>query len=160
MKYEKNQYTSGFNVCGLIIAGAFFYWGISTLVQNSWGVGWIGFIWLGIGVAILSSQLRAIANRKNLRNIVKQEFEANPNVSQDEIHEKTGISRKDIQAIVLDLKGSGELKGSFSTETGKFVVPQTGQASQEKRKFCPSCGTSLKSADVKFCEFCGSKVSD
>ncbi len=60
----------------------------------------------------------------------------------------------------MDLKGSGELKGSFSSETGKFVTPQEGKGSQEKEKYCPNCGTSLKSVEAKFCEFCGSKISD
>ena len=55
MKYEKNQYVNSFSVCTFIIAGAFFWWGITSLIPfDKWS--WWGFISIGIGAAILSSQ--------------------------------------------------------------------------------------------------------
>jgi len=31
MKYEKNQYSDGFSICTLIIAGAFLWWGFAVM---------------------------------------------------------------------------------------------------------------------------------
>ena len=122
MKYKRNQYTEGFSICALIIAGMFFYWGFNALVDGFWqlGVDWIALLWFGIGAAILVSQVAALANRSKLKNVVLQEFGQNPNISVEEISNNTGISVRDIRAIILDLKGSGRLKGQFSPQT-----PQT-----------------------------------
>lgn len=162
MKYEKNQYSDSFDICSLIIAGAFFYWGISTLINGfPGGFNWIGLIWLGIGAAILSSQIKGLANRSKIRNIVKTEFEQNPNASIEEVSKATGISKKDVQAVVFDLKAEGELKGKFSSSTGKLKkTPEQKEKKPEKPKpqYCPSCGTALKKPDAKFCEFCGASI--
>lgn len=161
MKYEKNQYSEGFSICGLIIAGAFMYWGISTLAEGFYGINWIGLLWLGIGAAILVSQIRALTNRSKIKNIVKTEFEQNPNASIEEVSKATGISKKDVQAVVFDLKAEGELKGKFSSSTGKLKkTPEQKEKQPEKPKpqYCPSCGTALKKPDSKFCEFCGASI--
>jgi len=155
MKYEKNQYTEGVSICGFIIAGAFLWWGISTLMPPD--VAWWGIIPIAIGIAILSGIIRAILNKKKLRRVVKDEFESNPNASIEELSDKTGISKKDVRAIILDLKASGELKGKFSTKTGKMkVVPP--EATQEKGKVCSTCGTSVSKETAEYCPYCGSKI--
>ena len=108
MKYEKNQYSEGASICGFIIAGGFLWWGFNTLfisVPPFWW--WVGFIWLAIGIGIISSQIYALANRSKLRNIVKHEFTAKPNVSIEEIVANTGITIKDVRAIILDLGKRG-----------------------------------------------------
>lgn len=161
MKYEKNQYSEGFSICGLIIAGAFMYWGISTLMKGFYGINWIGLLWLGIGAAILAGQIRALSNRSKIRNIVKLEFNENPNASIEEVSSKTGISKKDVQAVVFDLKANGELKGKFSSSTGKLkkAPEKKGEKAQKlKAKYCSSCGTPLKRPEAQFCEFCGAKI--
>ena len=172
MKYEKNQYTDGFSYCSLLIAGAFIYWGINTLR----GASWIGFLWLVIGLSIFSGQYYALTNRGKLRNIVLSEFNNKPNVTVEEIETKTGISRKDIKAIILDLKGSGKLRGSFSSETGEMqmvILPTvttsesishetpTPAANEEMgaKKFCNQCGTHIPENEVaKYCPYCGSSL--
>ncbi|MFX1452990.1 MAG: zinc ribbon domain-containing protein [Promethearchaeota archaeon] len=146
MKYEKNQYTEGFSICGLIIAGAFFFWGITTLITG----GWWGIIFIGIGIAISLGLIRAIVNKKKLRNAVKYEFESNPNATVEEISKSTGISKKDVQAIILDLKMSGELKGKFSSKTGQLIAE-----TESKRQFCPSCGAQIEKEGAQFCNYCG-----
>ena len=152
MKYEKNQYTEGFSICGLIIAGAFFFWGITTILAG----GWWGIILIGIGVAISLGLIRAVVNKSKLRNAVKYEFESNPNATVEEISKSTGISKKDVQAIILDLKMSGELRGKFSSKTGQLKTVSaetTGTA-----KFCPSCGAHIEKETAQFCNYCGAEL--
>ena len=79
----------------------FFFWSFNTLTQSL--LYWIGYVWLGIGIAIVGSQITALVNRSKLRNVVSHEFTVNPNVSVEEISANTGISVKDIRAIILDL---------------------------------------------------------
>ncbi len=161
MKYTKNQYTDGFSICALIIAGGFLYWGISSFFPYT-ALSWWGLIPLFIGLAILLGQIAAIFNRKKLKRAVKYEFEGNPNASIKEISKSTGISRKDVQAIILDLKGAGELRGKFSSKTGQLkagqVQPEGDMTSPDKGKYCPSCGTQIKNDDAEYCEFCGAEL--
>ncbi|MHA1775389.1 MAG: zinc ribbon domain-containing protein [Promethearchaeota archaeon] len=175
MKYEKNQYSEGFSYCSMIIGGAFLYWGISSLIGNSW----IGLLWIGIALSIFSSQYYALTNRSKLRRIVLNEFISKPNVSLEEIQKKTGISKKDIKAIVLDLRGSGQLRGTFSETTGQMELApelltnlnQSQQNSLEqpiitesetnipKALFCKECGTKItENVDAKYCPYCGSSL--
>ncbi|MFX1444976.1 MAG: zinc ribbon domain-containing protein [Promethearchaeota archaeon] len=152
MKYEKNQYTEGFSICGLIIAGAFFFWGITSIIAG----GWWGIILIGIGIAISLGLIRAIVNKKKLRNAVKYEFESNPNATVEDISKSTGISKKDVQAIILDLKMSGELRGKFSSKTGQLkTVPA---ATTGKTEFCPSCGAHIEKEGAQFCNYCGAEI--
>ncbi|MHA1518772.1 MAG: zinc ribbon domain-containing protein [Promethearchaeota archaeon] len=175
MKYEKNQYTDGFSYCSLLIAGAFIYWGINTLRSFSW----IGLLWLAIGFSIFSGQYYALTNRGKLRNIVLTEFSNKSNITVEEIETKTGISRKDIKAIIMDLKGSGKLRGTFSSQTGEMqlaAIPIVKHSEttvstpteapthmhQEElggKKFCNQCGTQIPENEVaKFCPYCGSSL--
>ncbi|MFX1279038.1 MAG: zinc ribbon domain-containing protein [Promethearchaeota archaeon] len=160
MKYEKNQYSESFSVCTLIIAGAFLYWGISSFIPwDKWS--WWGFISTGIGIAILLSQIFAITNRSKLRNVVLAEFQENPEASVDHVSRSTGISRKDIQAIVLDLKASGHLRAKFNSETGqvKHLVKEGVEvASGERSKFCSNCGTPITKESAQYCAYCGGQL--
>lgn len=176
MKYEKNQYSEGFSYCSMIIGGAFLYWGISSLIDHSW----IGLLWIGISLSIFSSQYYAIANRSKLRRIVLNEFIHKPNVTLEEIQENTGISIKDIKAIVLDLRASGQLRGTFSETTGQMElapetlanlnqgqhvpleqqpVSSTNEITAPKALFCKECGTKItENVDAKYCPYCGSSL--
>lgn len=166
MKYRRDQYTSGFSICALLFAGMFYYWGIDAFFHGFWqfGINWMGFLWIGIGTAILASQVAALANRSKLKNIVLQEFEVNPNISVEEISANTGISVKDIRAIILDLKADGRLRGKFSPQTGEAesmeIKPKIQEEVpiQEKSKFCPNCGTPIERETAAFCAYCGSKL--
>ena len=160
MKYEKNQYSESFSVCTLIIAGAFLYWGISTFITKGF-THWWGYISTAIGVAILVGQILAIANRSKLRNVVLAEFQENPEASIEHISGSTGITRKDIRAIVLDLKASGQLRAKFNSETGqvKRIVPKEAEpTSGETSKFCSNCGTPITKESAQYCAYCGGKI--
>jgi len=160
MHYERNEYHEGFSICGLIIAGAFLYWGFNNFTHAFWW--WSGFILVAIGISIISSQIYKLSNRSKLRNVVKQEFEQNPNASIEEIASKTGITIKDVRAIVLDLKARGELRGKFSTKTGeaKYVEVTTSNQPepQEKGNYCANCGTPIKNESALYCAYCGAKA--
>jgi DNA-directed RNA polymerase subunit RPC12/RpoP len=164
MKYKKDQYINGFSICALIFAGMFFYWGINGFIDGFWRfrVDWINFLWIGIGSAILVSQIAAITNRSKLKNVVSHEFEHNPNISVEEISNNTGISVRDIRAIILDLKSSGRLKGQFSTQTGDAesmrVEKEEEHVIQEHSIFCPNCGTPIIKDEAVYCAYCGSKL--
>ena len=169
IKYNKDQYSHGASICALLIAGMFFYWGIDAFLHGFWqfGINWMGFLWIGIGAAIASSQIAALANKSKLRNVVAQEFQINPNVSIEEISANTGISVRDIRAIILDLKGAGRLRGNFSSMTGEAksmeVVnpqpePDSTPKAPEKSQFCPNCGTPISRDTAVYCAFCGSKL--
>ena len=163
MKYKKDQYINGFSMCALIIAGIFFYWGFIGLANGFWElrIDWINFVLIGIGLAISASQFAAIANRSKLKNVVSHEFEHNPNISVEEISNNTGISVRDIRAIILDLKSSGRLRGQFSTQTGDAnsmrVEKEEEPVIQEHSKFCPNCGTPIIKDEAVYCAYCGSK---
>ncbi|UYP44154.1 hypothetical protein NEF87_000439 [Candidatus Lokiarchaeum ossiferum] len=164
MKYEKNQYSEGVSFCSLVIAGAFLFWGFNNIRGGSW---W-GWILIAIGLSTLFGQIAAIKNRSKLKNIVLTEITKNPNITQEEIAQHTSISRKDIKAIILDLKGSGALMGTFSSQTGQMQLasppvqkrPPQDVPTPEVRsdlKFCNECGTEInKDEHAKFCPHCGS----
>ncbi len=160
MKYKKNQYSEGFSICALIIAGAFLYWGISSFIPwNVWS--WWGFISLAIGISILVGQIFAITNRSKLRNVVLSEFQVNPETTIDEISRSTGISRRDINAIILDLKASGQLRGKFNTTTGQIKhlsIPKTEEVIEERAKYCSNCGTPITKDAAQFCSYCGGQI--
>lgn len=168
MKYEKNQYSEGVSICTLIIAGMFFYWGLNDLLirplREHTAVSWWGFIWLGIGASIAVSQVAAWMNRSKLRNMVLFEYQENPTASIDEINQKTGITFRDVQAIVLDLKARGLLRGKFSSSTGEMkhvdVVKSTPQTeySESKVSYCPNCGTAKVKESSVYCSYCGTKL--
>ena len=161
MRYERNQYSEGVQICSLIIAGAFIYWGFENILGDNWF--WT-MIQLLIGFSILSSQIYAVTSRGKLRSVVKSEFSSNPSITVEQICLNTGFSRKDVKNIILDLKAGGWLRGNFSTSTGKVNIvspPQkaqeTPEPSDEKSVFCVSCGTSVED-DATFCAYCGSKL--
>ena len=172
IKYNKDQYSHGASICALLIAGMFFYWGIDAFLHGFWqfGINWMGFLWIGIGAAIASSQIAALANKSKLRNVVAQEFQINPNVSIEEISAKTGISVRDIRAIILDLKSAGRLRGNFSPTTGEaksmevvspqpeLNLPDSTPEPPEKSQFCPNCGTPISRDAAVYCAYCGSKL--
>ena len=166
LNYKRNQYSEGVSICALIIAGIFIYWGLNDVLIRPllYGAvfGWFGLVWLGIAASILISQYAAYANRSKLRNAVLYEYEASPNATIEEISASTGISFKDVQAIVLDLKARGLLRGKFSSATGQMthVEVKTGTI-QEKTpdgvKYCPNCGTAKAKDSAVFCSYCGTK---
>ncbi|MFW9946654.1 MAG: zinc-ribbon domain-containing protein [Candidatus Odinarchaeota archaeon] len=166
MKYSQNQYNQGFSICAFIVAGIFFYWGISAFLNIVWhfGFNWMGFVWFGLGAAIVGSQIAALVNRSKLRNIVLQEFHHNPNASVEDISGNTGISIKDVRSIILDLKAEGMLKGQIlsSTEEAKSmkVIPKLEKEpiSQERSRYCSNCGTPIGRENAAFCAYCGSKL--
>ncbi|MGQ4875271.1 MAG: hypothetical protein ACP6IY_14495 [Promethearchaeia archaeon] len=155
MKYEKNQYSEGFSICSLIFAGIFLYLGIKNIIEG-WDSIVGGLILFGIGIAILSSQFIALSNRKKIRNIVKSEFLKNPNATIEDIVKATGISKKDVKAVILDLKASGELIGKFSEKTGELM---TFSLNKEKDgRYCSNCGTIIENKGADYCAYCGSKL--
>lgn len=166
MQYKRNQYTEGVSICSFIIAGMFIYWGLNDLlIRPLWEgaeVAWWGWIWLAIGAAILIGQIAAWTNRSKLRNAILYEYEEHPEATIEEISQNTGITVKDVQAIVLDLKADGLLRGKFSSTTGQMIHADVikkseGVVSEGKVKYCPNCGTAkLKEAAV-FCSYCGAK---
>jgi hypothetical protein len=163
MKYKRDQYNNGFSICALIFAGIFFYFGINDFWN--FNVSWISFLWIGIGAAILSSQIAVVANRSKLKNIVLHEFQSHPNISVEEISGNTGISVRDVRAIILDLKAAGRLRGSFSSSTGgaesmQVIKPQpvNQQPVNEKGAYCPNCGTVINRENVVYCSYCGAKL--
>jgi len=161
MKYEKNQYSDGFSICSLIIAGVFLWWGINGFI--SWGNGseWWAFLATGIGIAILLGQIYALTNRSKLRNVVLSEFQGNPEITVEDVSRSTGISIKDIHAIVLDLKASGQLRAKFNSQTGqvkKILPPEKVVPSGEKAEFCSNCGTPITKESAQYCAYCGAKL--
>ncbi|MFW9970702.1 MAG: hypothetical protein ACFFDF_10925 [Candidatus Odinarchaeota archaeon] len=160
MKYKKNQYSEGFSICALIIAGAFLYWGITSFIPwDQWS--WWGFIAIGIAIAISIGQIYAITNRSKLRNVILAEFQENPEATIDDISRNTSISRKDVQAIILDLKASGQLIGKFNTTTGQIkhlLIPEKEVVTEEKAKYCSNCGTPITKETAQYCAYCGAQI--
>ncbi len=166
MKYKRNQYSEGVSICSFIIAGILIYWGINDIFVPIWlstWINWWGFVWLGIVAAIIVGQVAALANRSKLRNAVLYEYEEHPEATIEEIRQNTGITVRDVQAIVLDLKGNGSLRGKFSSTTGQMtnvdIIKKTqGEVSEGKVVYCPNCGTAKTKESAVFCSYCGTKL--
>ncbi|MHA2039790.1 MAG: zinc ribbon domain-containing protein [Promethearchaeota archaeon] len=168
MKYKRNQYSEGLSVCSFIIAGILIYWGLNDLILRPiWygsAVSWFGIVWLVIGVAIVAGQVAAFANRSKLRNAVLYEYEEHPEATIEEIGKNTGISIRDVRAIILDLKARGLLRGKFSSTTGQMThaevikKTQTKPAQEGAISYCSNCGTAKAKESAVFCSYCGAKL--
>ena len=166
MKYKRNQYSEGVSICSFIIAGILIYWGIENLFSPFWtsnSVHWLGFVWFGIAAAIIIGQIAALANKGKLRNAVLYEYEEHPEATIQEISQNTGITIRDVQAIVLDLKAKGLLRGKFSSTTGQLthaeiIKKPQGEVSEGKVVYCPNCGTAKVKESAIFCSYCGTKL--
>ena len=166
MQYKRNQYTEGVSVCSFIIAGILIYWGTNDIfvhLFNGLPINWWGLFWYAIAAAIIIGQLAAWANRSKLRNAVLYEYEEHPEATIDQISQSTGITMKDVQAIVLDLKADGLLRGKFSSTTGQMIHADVikkpeGQVSEGKVTYCPNCGTAKVKESAVFCSYCGTKL--
>jgi len=166
MKYKRNQYSEGVSICSFIIAGILIYWGINDIFVPIWlstWINWWGLVWLGIATAIIVGQIAALANRSKLRNAVLYEYEEHPEATIEEIRQNTGITVRDVQAIVLDLKGNGSLRGKFSSTTGQMtnvdiIKKPQGEVSEGKVVYCPNCGTAKVKESAVFCSYCGTKL--
>ncbi len=96
---------------------------------------------------------------------MKNELEDNPKISIEEISKNLKITKKDVQAIILDLKMRGELRGKFSSRNGTFKPVKGDLSAQEpteaieQAKYCPGCGTPIKKENAQFCVYCGTKFS-
>ncbi len=155
MKYKKDQYSEGASLCAVIIAVGFIYWGIAWFYLIIWPL-----IMCSIGGSIILAEVRAIANRGKLRRAVKYEYESNPDATVESISNSLHITKKDVQAITLDLKMRGDLRGMFSTTTGKIEIVQESAPEGDKAKFCPSCGTPIRDGSALFCAYCGAPFQE
>ena len=166
MKYKRNQYSEGVSICSFIIAGILIYWGINDIFIPIWAatlINWWGLVWFGIAAAIIIGQIAALANKSKLRNAVLYEYEEHPEATIEQIRQSTGITIRDVQAIVLDLKSDGLLRGKFSSTTGQMThadiikKPQE-EVSEGKVVYCPNCGTAKVKESAVFCSYCGTKL--
>ncbi len=166
MKYKRNQYSEGVSVCSFIIAGILIYMGTNDIFVPLWAgtdINWWGLVWIGIAAAIIIGQIAALANKSKLRNAVLYEYEEHPEATIDQISQNTGITIRDVQAIVLDLKANGLLRGKFSSTTGQMThadiikKPQE-EVSEGKVVYCPNCGTAKVKESAIFCSYCGTKL--
>lgn len=166
MRYKRNQYTEGVSVCSFIIAGILIYWGSNDIFvrwYNNAPIYWWGLVWYAIAAAIIIGQLAAWANRSKLRKTVLYEYEEHPEATINQISQNTSITLKDVQAIVLDLKADGLLRGKFSSTTGQMVHADVikkseGEVSVGKVAYCPNCGTAKVKESAVFCSYCGTKL--
>ena len=166
MHYKRNQYSEGVSVCSFIIAGIFIFWGIENLFFPFWTsatTNWWGLFWFALAAAIIGGQVYAWANRSKLRNAVLYEYEEHPEATIEEISQSIGITIKDVQAIVLDLKADGLLRGKFSSTTGQMTHAEVikkpeGQVLEGNVAYCPNCGTAKVKESAVFCSYCGSKL--
>ncbi|MFW9784112.1 MAG: zinc ribbon domain-containing protein [Candidatus Heimdallarchaeota archaeon] len=160
MKYIRNQFVRTGSIMWwifiLIIGSAALWWGITVL---QWS--WLGILPILIGATILYRLIVATANRDKLRRIVIHEFEINPESSINDILIRTGISKRDVRAILLDLKSSGHFIGHYSTKNGQIQYISSHSelnGLEEGVKYCPSCGTPISDESVQYCAYCGVKI--
>jgi len=166
MKYKRNQYSEGVSVCSFIIAGILIYWGTNDIFVNLYvgtQINWWGLVWYAIAAAIIIGQIAAWTNKSKLRNAVLYEYEEHPEATIGDISQNTGITIKDLQAIVLDLKADGSLRGKFSSTTGQMthgevIKKPQGEVSEGEVVYCPNCGTAKVKGSAVFCSYCGTKL--
>ena len=166
MKYKRNQYSEGVSVCSFIIAGILIYWGTNDIFVNLYvgtQINWWGLVWYAIAAAIIIGQIAAWTNKSKLRNAVLYEYEEHPEATIGDISQNTGITIKDLQAIVLDLKADGSLRGKFSSTTeqmthGEVIKKPQGEVSEGEVVYCPNCGTAKVKGSAVFCSYCRTKL--
>jgi hypothetical protein len=122
---------------------------------NTKPISWWGLFWYGIAAAILIGQFAAMFNKSKLRNAVLYEYEDHPEATIEQISQNTGITVKDVQAIILDLKANGSLRGKFSSTTGQMTHSDV---TEGKVAYCPNCGTAKVKESAVFCSYCGTKI--
>jgi len=121
MQYRKRSQYKTLSILLLFIAGALFIWGIYIFINwslKSWG----GWLLIAVGLIIVVYELFALQKREKFKNKVILEFESDPNVSVEEIAQRTGIPKEDLRDIIFNLRGSGKIKGLFSSKSGHFKV--------------------------------------
>jgi hypothetical protein len=166
---SRRTYLSSLNIFGLILSGLFLTWSIFAFLNMLWNFGtdWLAYIWLGLGIIILTGQISNISNKynhlKRKRIIILQEYMKNQNISHDEVSQNTGIDLNEVKKIFLYLKIKGIINRSFNTTTGQSIVFQQPVAMTTAKslinngslRFCPNCGTHINNSPTKYCEFCG-----
>lgn len=144
------------SILGLFFAGILFIWGIYILVN--WSIAsWGGWFLIVLGLVIIGYELYSLQYRASLMSEVILEFEDNPSASLDDIAQRTGMSRDNLRDIVLDLRGSGKIRGLFSSETGNFETFPVKESQDIRNKYCPRCGASRTQSSV-YCVYCGTRL--
>ena len=160
MKYIRNQFVRTGSLMWwifILIIGSAALWGGITIFQWSWA----GIFPIIIGVAILYRTIVATANRRKLRRIIIHEFERSPESSIKDITWKTGISRRDVRAILLDLKSSERFIGQFPTKTGEMqYITNYNEVNslEEEVNYCQNCGNPISDKSDQYCFYCGAKI--
>ena len=186
MSYMKKSNLSGLNIIAFAISTVFFMWGIFAFNDMLWnfGTNWVGFLWFGLSLLIIFSQIGSINARKTSKRVF-QEIILNPNDSLEEISYKTGVPLSSVKKVIVDLKFRGILTSSFNPQTGhlenanlvspvplasprpiaatilsplsaqSYVKNEEREFSREKPKYCTYCGSTLRPGATKYCEFCG-----
>lgn len=186
MNYMKKSNLSGLNILAFVISTIFFMWSIFAFNDMLWnfGTNWVGFLWLGLSLVIIFSQIGSINARKTSK-MVFHEIILNPNDSLEEIAYNTGVPLNNVKEVVVDLKYRGILTSSFNPQTGhlknaNLVLPvslasprpiaatilsqpsiqnyaeyEEREFPSEKPRYCTYCGSALKPGATKYCEFCG-----
>ena len=189
MNYTKKSNLSGLNIIAFTIATIFFTWSIFAFNNLLWnfGTNWVGFLWLGLSLVIIFSQIGFINARKTSKRVF-HEIMLNPNVSLEEIAYNTGVPLNNVKEVVVDLKFRGILQNSFNPQTGHMenvhlvssvrkpspipiAVTTLSQslihshAGHEEIEFprkipryCEYCGTELNPGVSKYCENCGQAI--
>ncbi|MHA1240752.1 MAG: hypothetical protein ACTSQU_08140 [Promethearchaeota archaeon] len=184
--FRKKKNVSWLNKIGFFISWVFLTWSIFAFLDMFWNFGtdWVGYVWLSLGLFILLIQILSVMSKykrsEDIRNVVLQEYRANPNASIEEVARSTVLSRDDVRKILLDLKRKGLLilplntailqlndvnynSYTFLQKLKLYYQRKQVQVSQEdeviyskKTKFCSKCGTKNNKGATKYCEFCGS----
>ena len=157
MNYIRNHY---------VITGSLFWWFIAFLTASAsifWGIALLPYAipLLIVGVVIITAQTLGAKNRSKLRNLVLHELPTNPNASIEHIKSSTGITKGDIRAIIIDLKGSGLFKDTFSKKAGQMEhesIPEEPVGSKEIILYCPNCGSPVSNESDQNCSYCGAEL--
>jgi ribosomal protein S27AE len=156
MQYKRSEKIQTISMFGLIIAGILIIWGFIIFGQYSiLNIG--GYILIGIGVIIIIYEFWRYYSRYKFRRKVLIEFEENPSSSISDIVKRTGIKKEALRDIIMDLRGSGEIKGLFSGESGHFETEMVGKEEELEDRYCPQCGSTITQKDQFYCRYCGSK---
>jgi len=116
---------------------------------------------LFIGFVILIVQTLGATNRSKLRRIVLHELQTSPNASINEIRTRTGITKGDIQAIIIDLKAERLFNETFSTKTEQIEhlsIQEEPIGSEDIIQYCPNCGSPVAKESDKYCSYCGAEI--
>ncbi|MFX0100038.1 MAG: zinc ribbon domain-containing protein [Candidatus Hodarchaeota archaeon] len=179
--YHKRDYEG--NLSGFAVGIVFCFVGILSLVLNNLDVDFISIstwgYWLFIPAffILLGSTGQYFTDKRIKRDVLAAiQSRSNGSYNLDEVAADSGVKRKDLLRVLMDIRSEGLIKYSYNESSGEIIVgeqvqyepapefkplpkrsPPPEPEELSEKNFCLFCGHKLREG-AKFCPNCGSSL--